>query len=643
MSIPNINIALAGYANVGKSVIFNHLTGLHQHIGNWPGKTVEKAEGTLHYKGYTMDILDLPGVYSLSNFSLEERITRNYILGGKSDVIISIVDAANLETNLILSLQLLELEKPMVIALNMMDLARKKGIAINHHRLANILSIPVIAITAVTGKGITEMLDQVINLALCPRGLKFSLKYGKEVEERITKLSEFLATQNLPFPSRFIAIKLLEKDEEIALFVEQRFPKAIAYAKNLAQELENIHAHDTAILIADERSSLASRIVKKTCSFDSKNRFTAIDFFENITAHKIFGYPIMLLILGLVFVTVFHGGGYLADALNQLTLVCKDVYQKYLGTSFGAELAWSGLESFLALIEIALPTILPFYLLLFILEDCGYLARIAYLMDHFMHRMGIHGKACMPLVLGFGCNVPACLGCRIMETERERLITGLLAVFIPCGATTIVLAGLVGKYLGTGMALGLYGFLLLIIFIVGKVASLVVPGEPTELIMKMPDYRLPNFKTIATQTWLRLKDFIYIAAPMVILAGIIINGILSSNFFHPINNILAPITVSWLKLPAITGILLLVGILRKELILVMLATLLGTTNFATILSPVQILTLAIVSMLYIPCVATIAALHREFGWKKTLIITALKIGLAIIIAGLVARIAIFFM
>lgn len=634
-----INIALAGYANVGKSVIFNWLTGLHQHIGNWPGKTIEKAEGTLHYKGYTINVLDLPGVCSLSSYSIEEIITRDHIISQKPDALISVVDSVNLETNLMLTLQLLELDRNTVIALNMVDSAKKRGILIDHQKLSEILGVPVIPMAATLGKGIAETLDKIIETIRNPTSIKRSPpKYGKEVEERVEKLVASLHDRNFPYPSRFLAIKLLEKDEEIVK-LNNLDPDFTNYADKLILELENIHGHDSSVLIADERSTLASRITKEVITFEKYKLNKFMDAVESLTAHKILGYPIMFLVLGLMFTIVFSGGSYLAKPINSLSLKLGYLYQQYFSNSFlFSNIIWSGLESFLALIEIAFPTILPFYLLLFILEDCGYLARVAYLMDNFMHKVGIHGKACMPLMLGLGCNVPACLGCRIMETERERFITGLLAVFVPCSATTIVISGLVGKTLGTWQAMGLYLSLFGLIFIVGKIAALVVPGEPTELIMKMPSYKLPNFKTILMQTWIRLREFIFVAAPFVIIAGIIINGFIDHNLFAPINKLLAPITVAWLKLPAITGILLILGILRKELILVTLATILGTTDFATILSKDQILTLAVVSMLYIPCMATIAALYKEFGWKKALLVTTLKVLLAIGLAGCLIRI-----
>lgn len=254
-----------------------------------------------------------------------------------------------------------------------------------------------------------------------------------------------------------------------------------------------------------------------------------------------------------------------------------------------------------------------------------------------MHKLGIHGKACIPLLLGFGCNVPACLACRIMETERERFITGLLAVFVPCSAVTVIVAGLAGRFLGMGWAFSLYLLVFLIIFVVGKLAAIITPGEPTELIMKMPSYKLPNFKAIILQTWIRLKEFIYIAGPIVIVSGIVIEGANAVKLLGQVNNFLTPITSYWLGLPPVVGVLLIFGILRKELILVMLASLLGTTNFALVLTKAQMFTLTLVSMLYIPCVATIAALAREFGWKKSLFVSLLKIAIAIVVSGLMLR------
>ncbi|HBC71614.1 MAG TPA: ferrous iron transport protein B [Coxiellaceae bacterium] len=636
MSDQKINIALAGYANVGKSVIFNHLTGLHQHIGNWPGKTIEKAEGTLHYKGHTIDVLDLPGIYSLSTYSLEELITREYIISAKPDFIVNVIDATNLERNLILTLQLLELDKPMILVLNMVNLLKRSGIIIDFKKLELILGIPVIPVIAIQGKGLTESLDRGINL-ISQEPNPNALPYGKEVEDRIKQLCQILQNTDLPYPKRFIAIKLLEKDAVIEKHLAQSNREVLEKAQQLNLELEKIHGHNSSIVIADERCHLASQIAKQVMTVTKPEKISAHEALDILTGHKIWGYPVMIAILGLIFFTVFKSGNYISSAIQQSLSGFQSYFYSVFGNSVLTALAWGGIASLIALIEIALPYILPFYLFLFFLEDFGYLARAAYLMDHLMHKLGIHGKACIPLILGFGCNVPACLSCRIMETQRERFITGLLTVFIPCSAVTVIVAGLVGKYLGIGWALGLYFLVFLIIFILGKVVSIITPGEPTELIMEMPSYKFPHIKTIALQTWFQLKEFIYIAAPIVIISGIIIEGAYWAKLLTPVNDFLAPITVQWLGLPAITGTLLIFGILRKELILVMLASILGTADFSKALSQTQMLILALVSMLYIPCAATIAALYKEFGWQKALLITVFKIALAIVAGGLVLR------
>ncbi|MFA5777675.1 MAG: ferrous iron transport protein B [Parcubacteria group bacterium] len=636
MKNKKLNVVLAGQANVGKSVIFNYLTGLHQHIGNWAGKTVEKAEGTLHYKGYTIDILDLPGIYSLSTYSLEEIISREYIAIQKPDFIIDVVDATHLERNLIFTLQLLELERPMVMALNMANLLKGKGIEINAKKLEKILGIKVIPIEAIYGRGINSCLDEGISLIKRKSSREF-LKYGKETEERIEKLTDSLKNVKIAYPKRWVAIKLLEKDKQIEKILSEKSPEILKETKFFCSELEKIHGHDSSVVIADERCCLVSKIMSEVMTTKKPQKMGFGEWLDNLTGHRIWGYPIMLAIFTLVFIFIFQLGNYLSSFLEQISSGWQISFQNIFGISFLSSLAWSGVESIIALVGIVLPYIFPFYLCLFVLEDWGYLARVAFLTDNLMHKLGVHGKACIPVMLGFGCNTPACLSCRIMETQRERFLTGFLVTLVPCSAVAVIIMGLVGKYIGIGWVFGLYSFVILISIVLGILASKILPGEPTALIMDMPDYKIPNFKTIFLQTWFRLKEFIFIAGPIIIISGIIIQGIYLAGWLTPVSDFLSPITVNWLGLPAITGVLLIFGILRKELILVMLATLLGTTNFAQVLTPIQMIILGLVSMLYIPCIATIAALWKEFGWKKALGITGFKIVFAIIIGGLVFR------
>ena len=295
------------------------------------------------------------------------------------------------------------------------------------------------------------------------------------------------------------------------------------------------------------------------------------------------------------------------------------------------------MEGIIANVTIALPYIIPFYLILYTLEDSGYLARIAFLTDTLMHKIGLHGKAFIPIMLGYGCNVPACLGCRIMETERERFLAAFVVTLIPCAARTVVILGLVGAFLGMKWALTLYIINLAIVFLLGRLAFKILPGEPTALIMEMPDYRIPHLETIIKQTWFRLKEFLEISFPLIIVSSIIIKLVEIYGLLKPLSQALSPVTVSWLGLPEITGVTLIFGILRKELTLIMLASLLGTTNFQSVLTPLQMFVFTLVVMLYVPCIATIAACTKEFGWKKAFAITMIEISFAILVGGLANR------
>ena len=631
-----INIVLAGQGNSGKSTIFNYLTGLHQHIGNWAGKTIEKAEGTLFYRDHMVDVLDLPGIYSLTTVSEEELISRSYIIKQNPDCVINVVDSTNLERSLIFTLQLLELERPVIIALNMTDLAKRKGISVDVKKLQKILNVPVIPTIASRGSGLTRLVDKAIDLKT-GKPERTIHKYGKEIEQGIEELSDQLKGIDLPYPLRWIAIKLLEKDSDITARVSELKPRAVENSLGIMEELEEIHGHDSPLVIADERSLLASRITRETVRIAKDRELSLNERLEVLTTHKVTGYLFMILILGGMFLAVFSFGNRLSEWLDSIFSGWHDLWEAAVGTSFWPALGWSAIESVLALIQIAFPYILPFYILLYLLEDWGYIARISFLMDKLMHKMGIHGKACISFIIGLGCNVPGCLSCRIMESKRERFITAVLVTLVPCSAVSVIVFGLVGKYVGLLWALGLYIFATVLIFIVGKISSKLMIGEPVELIMPMPDYKTPNIKTIFSQTWDSLKEFIYIAAPIVIVSGVVIQGINLAGWMPAIASVMSPVTVNWLGLPAVTGILLIFGILRKELILVMLAAYLGTTDFNEVLTSQQMITLAVVSMFYVPCVATISVLWKEYGWKKALVITLAETAFAIVLAGLVKR------
>ena len=313
-----LNIVLAGQANVGKSVIFNYLTGLHQHIGNWPGKTIEKAEGTLHYHGYTINVVDLPGIYSLATYSLEELVSRDFIAVQKPDFVVNVVDGTNLERNLIFTLQILELERPTVVALNFANLLKEKRIEINYQKVEEILGIPIVPVAAIYGKGITEILTRGIEL-IQKKKKPPVLEYGKEAEERIKALTGCLQGLNLPYPERWLAIKLLEKDKTIENVIEKERSEVLEKAKQMCAELEKIHGHDAAIVIASERCHLTADIIKQAVRIKRPTRISLVERLDPLTCHKIWGYPIMAIILAISFLSIFLFGNWFSSLLGGVT------------------------------------------------------------------------------------------------------------------------------------------------------------------------------------------------------------------------------------------------------------------------------------------------------------------------------------
>jgi len=630
-------IALAGNANVGKSVIFNYFTGLHQHIGNWPGKTVERAEGTLCFRDYTIDIIDLPGIYSLSTYSLEELVSRKYIAVERPDLVINVVDASVLERNLFFTLQLMELETPMVVALNQVDIAKRKGIEIDTEKLEQLLGVPVVPTVATKGIGMSQLLERAIEVIEKGQTTRREVRYGEEVEERIARITETLQGIQFYYPGRYVAVKLLEGDEEIAREVARLAPQAADAAKKLADEIENLHGHPYSTVITSERYEAAGRVARQAQKLVPPVKPTTEERLHNITTHRIAGYLIMVFSLLLIFYAIFTFGNYTSDLLNNLFSGLKPFSTSLFGTGIVGDLVWGGVaEGLIAGVTVALPYIIPFYIVLYFLEDSGYLSRVAFLMDNVMHKIGLHGKAFIPMMLGYGCNVPACLGCRIMETERERTLAAFVTTLVPCAARTVIILGLVGHFIGIQWALVLYVFDLLVIFSLGRLAFRVLPGEPSALIMEMADYRMPDLKTVLKETWFRLAEFIKIAFPLIIVGSLVLKAADVFGLLNPVANMLSPVTVTWLGLPVITGVTLIFGVLRKELSLILLATLLAPVGLQA-LTPVQMVVFTLVAMFYIPCVATISALVREFGGRKALFITLFEVVFAIILGGVAFR------
>ena len=632
-----LRVALAGNANVGKSVVFNQLTGLHQHIGNWPGKTVEKAEGTLRFDGYIIDVVDLPGIYSLSTYSLEELISREYIAMEQPDVIVNIVDASTLERNLFFTLQLMELEPRMVVALNMIDVAEGRGMRIDVERLSKLLGVPVVPTVATRGLGLTELMRRVVETAE-EGGRVEPLPYGSEVERRIEELMGLLEGVETPYPRRWIAVKLLEGDEEVERIVYGSRPRLRGEVERLRREIEEIHGHDAPSVIASERYAIASGIAVEVTELKPPRR-RVVDELEELTVHPLWGYVAMALVVLATFYGVFTLGDHLSLLVEAGFEGLRALYVSHFGSGLLAELLWSGfVEGVAAGVTIALPYIIPFYIALSLLEDSGYLARIAYLMDSAMHKIGLHGKGFIPLILGFGCNVPALLSCRIMETDRERLLCAFAASLIPCAARGVVIMGLVSRYIGFQWALTLYILDIALVFALGRIAFKVVPGEPLGLIMEIPPYRWPTARVTLSKTWFKLRDFVLKAFPIMVVGNFVIYLSALMGWLPTVVEALRPVTVWWLGLPLETGVTLIFGLLRKELALVMLASLFGTSDFSAVMTPIQMYVYSLVVMIYVPCIATIAILVRELGARRALVIALTEIGFALLLGGLAYRV-----
>ncbi len=634
----NLTIALAGNANVGKSVVFNHLTGSSQIIGNWPGKTVERAQGVLNFEGRKVVVVDLPGIYSFSTFSMEEIVSREYIAFEHPDVVINVIDASVLERNLFFTIQLIEMEVPLVVCLNQVDAAKRKGITIDRKKLEQALGVPVVSTVAIRGEGIYELTKTAVRVAENKsQSEKPCLRYGVEIEERIERLAQAIKSENLAlgYPPRWVAIKLLENDPEIKKSIGSKSEKVVRESEVLAGEISHIHKEQCFAVIASERYSLANRIAADVQK-QSIIKTTLSERLDWVTTHRVFGYATSVGVIAGLLLWTFTVGGLLSTLVSSALNFLQPVNPAFNGSLVG--ILWNGVfGGLVAGITLVVPYVMPFYIMLAMIEDSGILTRVAFMMDTAMHKIGLHGKALIPLILGYGCNVPAIRACRIMETKRERLLAAFAITFAPCAARTILILGLVAAFVGFGWALALYAIDIAIIFALGRIALKVVPGQSTGLIMEMHSFKVPSLSVVSKQTWTRTKSLIYIVFPTYIAGSALVQVLYAVGVLKPISDALSPLTVAWLGLPANAGILLILGVVRKEFILLASVAVFGSTNLALFLTPVQLITLALIGILYIPCLSTIAVLAKEFGWKTAATISAANFVTALVVGGIAYR------
>jgi ferrous iron transport protein B len=628
------DIALVGNPNTGKSCLFNQLTTTDAIVSNYPGTTVEILEGKTAIGNKVLHVADLPGIYNLGSSSDDERVATDYIIEKKPGVIVNVVDATLLERNLYLTLQLLELQVPMVIALNFYEELEDKGISIDYKNLSALLGVPVVPIDALRGAGIPVLVKTID--AVMQDDSKFDyyhVKYDDHIEKAIDKIAGIIEEDNIP--KRAAAISLLEEDD-----VEWGKTGHKERIRGIIDELSKEHALNLNTEIARERHGQAALIAQKVM-IKGKPKKHFKDFLDRFTTEPLTGGISLVFVMGVIFLSLFTVGNYLSELIGKwfemLIINPANPFIKAIPTTILQTILGWGLQGVNAGLQIALPYIFVFYLVLGALEDTGYLPRIAYLLDRLMHRMHLHGNAIIPMMLGFGCSVPAVLATRILPNKKDRILTSILICMIPCSARTAVIFGAVGKFIGAGYALLIYLIVLLLIFAVGYILGKFLPGESTGLIMEMPEYRLPRLENVLKKTWMRVKDFMWIAFPLIIIGSAVLGLLKVYGILGIITKPFSPIINGWLMLPTIAGITLIYGILRKEMALELLFVLGGSSSLLNFMSPLQIFIFALVVALYFPCIGTLTVLRHEFGWKKSLMISLFTIVLAVAIGGLVGR------
>lgn len=525
-----ITIALAGNPNVGKTTIFNAITGARQHVGNWPGVTIEKKVGRRSYKGIEIEVVDLPGTYSLTAYSIDEIIARDFIIEEKPDVVIDIVDATNLERNLYLTTQLMELGARIVIALNMSDLAEERGDKIDTKKMEELLEIPVVKTVASKGKGINKLLDEVLKEAEKEEHHAHTIGYGEYVERKlidIIRIIEKDSKLSKRYPPRWIGVKLLEGDENILKKIEISPIK-----EEIEKEIENIDTEKLEAEMADKRYEVISAVLPHVCT-RCVERLSPSDMVDRVFTNKYLGIPIFLAMMWGAFELTFTFATPFMDLIDIFFAWLAETVSKGVEPAWLASLIGDGIIGGVGFVLVFIPNIFILFLLLSFLEDSGYLARAAFIMDKLLYKIGLHGRSFIPLLMGFGCNVPAIMATRSIEDRNDRLITIIVNPFMSCGARLPVYVLLAGAFFGREA-----GTIIFVIYVLGitlailsakLLRSTLLKGKPAPFIMELPPYRLPTLKTTTTHMWERGSMYLKKAGTIIFVAAIVIWVISYSN------------------------------------------------------------------------------------------------------------------
>jgi len=631
-----MRIALVGQPNCGKSTLFNHLVGYRAHTSNLPGTTVEVLASRAWISGKAVEVVDLPGTYSLITGDQAEATTRSYLEAGGVDAVLNVVDASLLSRSLELTLELLELGVPMVVCLNMADEARRKGVSIDADRLAERLGVPVVPAVAVRGVGVLAAARAAVGTAVQGASPP-TPSYGKDVEEALHAIERVLpaaALRSQEIPPRLAAIRLLEKDpavgaridvtDEVDRSVERAVAPLVAARGVSGEAAMSAERHARAMAVFEEVARVGAPAI------------TARDRIDRLLMHPWLGVLLFAAIMYGFFVVVFRVGA-LAEApiIGWFDALGASLVRGLAEGGLAAAAVGGAVQGIGGVVGIVLPYLVPFLIGMALLEDVGYLPRAGYLLDGLMHRIGLHGKSMIPFLLGYGCSVPAILATRIIESPRDRFVTAMLAVMFPCVARTTIIFGLVGYFLGPHLAFAVYLINLVVIALVGWALTRILPSVSPGLILEIPSYKVPSAHVVAAKVWLRAREFFVFALPILVLGSVVLALLDSAGATRVLNTALLPITWA-LGLPAAVGVTLIFGVLRKELALVMLFQALGTVQVATVLSAGQMMVFTLFLLFYVPCVAAVAALVRELGRTRAATVVAATTAVALVV-GLLAR------
>lgn len=644
-----LTIALAGNPNCGKTSLFNLLTKSRQHIGNWPGVTVEKKEGTLKFKGESYKVIDLPGTYSLGAYSEDEIVARNYILKDKPDVVINVVDATNLERNLYLTTQLIEMGANVVIALNMIDQAESLNIEIDTNKLSKRLGVPIIKTSALKNRGIEELIETSIYSKKNEKLI--NINYGEDIENEIKNLSSLLETykNKLEFPVNWTALKLLENDEYIKDKIKQlNSPSIFTKLEESNKTIEKNIGFEADMSIVDKRYSFISSITEDVIKKPSEKQVTTTEKIDKLVTNKYLGIPIFALIMYCLYELTFIIGAGIQEWFGDLIAKAGVIVSEWFSNMGAPELLVGfindGLFGGVGAVLSFLPLIMVMYFLLGLLEDSGYMARAAYVMDRLMRGLGLHGKTFVSMIVSVGCNVPGIMSTRTLENKKDRMIAILINPFISCGARMPIYAVFVEAFFPTHQGLVLFSLYVLgiiVALISGKIFSKTLfKGESSYFVMELPAYRMPSIKNVFLLMWEKAGAF-FKKAGMIIFPMMIVLWALSvlplgvePNSEHSIlgmiGSFVAPLFVlagygTWQA-----GVSLITGILAKESVVATMGMVYAGVEegealinvIQQVFTPLSAISFLVMTLLYTPCLAALGAIKRETNSMKWTIFSA---------------------